>query len=314
MAEESVGTVLVAGTANLAIAVAKTVGGLLSGSSAMLAEAAHSVADTLNQVFLLTALKRSKKPADAQHPFGHGMERYFWSLLAAVGIFVLGAGFSIFEGVRAILEPEQELTSLLVTYGVLGISFILEGISWLRVFRQLRREGTRRQRSTLEHVRKSPDPTTKTVVFEDTAALIGLVLAALGVTLHKLTGEGFWDAAASIAIGILLVGVAYALGRENKSTLIGQAVTEETRAGIRAVIAQSPGVNEVVDLMTLQLGPDDVLVTARVDMDDSARGDTLERYADGVESRLRTQFPEVRHVFLDPTSPRGHATNARGTR
>src|SRR5678815_1325889 len=145
---ETTATVLLAGGANLAIAIAKLVGGLISGSTAMLAESAHSFADTLNQVFLMAALKRSKKPADAQHPFGHGMERYFWSLLAAVGIFVLGAGYSIFEGVRAILEPERELTSLLVTYGVLGISFILEGISWLRAVRQLRREGERRQRST----------------------------------------------------------------------------------------------------------------------------------------------------------------------
>src|SRR6478735_128337 len=129
--EESTGTVLLAGSANLAIAIAKLVGGLISGSTAMLAEAAHSFADTLNQVFLMAALKRSKKPADIQHPFGYGMERYFWSLLAAVGIFVLGAGYSIYEGVRAIIKPE-ELTGLVIAYVVLSVSFVFEGISWLK--------------------------------------------------------------------------------------------------------------------------------------------------------------------------------------
>ena len=195
MAEESTGTVLLAGLSNLAIAIAKTIGGLISGSTAMLAEAAHSVADTLNQVFLMAALKRSKKPADIQHPFGYGMERYFWSLLAAVGIFVLGAGYSIYEGIKAILHPE-ELTSLLVAYVVLAISFVFEGVSWLKAVRQVRGEAKEQGRDTLEHLRTTPDPTAKTVAFEDTAALIGIALAALGVTLHAVTGQGFWDGAA----------------------------------------------------------------------------------------------------------------------
>jgi cation diffusion facilitator family transporter len=139
MADESTGTVLLAGAANLAIAVAKAVAGLMSGSTALLAEAAHSVADTLNQVFLLTALRRSRKPADARHPFGYGMERYFWSLLAAVGIFVLGAGFSIAEGIRAVLRPEP-IAALVIAYSVLAVSFVFETISWLRAVRQVRRE------------------------------------------------------------------------------------------------------------------------------------------------------------------------------
>ena len=303
VAEESRGTVLLAGGANLAIALLKTVGGLLSGSSAMLSEAAHSMADTLNQVFLLTALQRSKKPADAQHPFGYGMERYFWSLLAAVGLFVLGAGFSIFEGIRAILEP-GDLTSLVVTYSVLAISFVFEGVSWLRAVRQVRNEGKQRGRGVLDHLRKTTDPTVQTVVLEDTAALIGLALAALGITLHVLTGDGFWDGAASVAIGVLLIAVAYALGRQNKSILIGEAVPEEVRAGVQQVITGSPGVNSVVELLTMRLGPDEVLITARVDLEESAHGDRLERLADGVERRIRHQFPEVRHVFLDPTAPR----------
>ena len=187
--DESTGTVLLAGGANLAIAVAKLVGGLISGSAAMLAEAAHSFADTLNQVFLLTALRRSRKPADAQHPFGYGMERYFWSLLAAVGIFVLGAGYSIMEGVRAVLEPE-ELGSLTITYVVLGASFVFEGVSWLKAVRQLGREADEQGRGFFHHLRVTPDPTAKTVAFEDTAALVGIVLAALGIFLHSTHGAG----------------------------------------------------------------------------------------------------------------------------
>lgn len=298
--DESAGTVLLAGVANLAIAIAKLVGGLISGSTAMLAEAAHSTADTLNQVFLMAALKRSKKPADAQHPFGYGMERYFWSLIAAVGIFVLGAGYSIFEGVRAVLNPE-DLGSLLITYAVLGLSFLFEGASWLKAVRQLRSEAEERGRGFFEHLRITPDPTIKTVAFEDTAALLGLVLAAIGITLHRVTGQGFWDGAASIAIGLLLVLVAFALGQQNKRALIGQSVPEDMQAAIRSTITESKGIDSLVELLTLRMSPTEVLVAARVDLDDDLTVDELERAAEEVERRVRDVHPEVRHVFLDPT-------------
>jgi cation diffusion facilitator family transporter len=305
MAEESTGTVLLAGLANLAIAIAKTVGGLVSGSTAMLAEAAHSFADTLNQVFLMAALKRSQKPADQQHPFGYGMERYFWSLLAAVGIFVLGAGYSIYEGIKAIFEPE-ELTSLIIAYVVLGISFVFESVSWLKAVRQLKGEAQEQDRSTVEHLRQTTDPTAKTVAFEDTAALIGIVLAAVGITLHAVTGQSFWDGAASVAIGLLLIGVAYALGSQNKDFLIGQSVSEELRSGIRQEIEDAPGVDEVVEVLTMRLAPDEVLVAARVDLDDTASGSDLEMHADEVDRRVRERYPEVRHIFLDPTDAPTH--------
>ncbi len=300
MAEESTGTVLLAGLSNLAIAIAKTIGGLVSGSTAMLAEAAHSVADTLNQVFLMAALKRSQKPADIQHPFGYGMERYFWSLLAAVGIFVLGAGYSIYEGIRAILKPE-DLTGLVIVYVVLAVSFVFEGVSWLKAVRQVRGEARDRDRSTMEHLRRTTDPTAKTVAFEDTAALVGILLAAVGVTLHAMTDQAFWDGAASVAIGVLLIGVAYALGRENKAFLIGQSVDQDLRDGIHHEIESAPGVDKVVEVLTMRLGPDEVLVAARVDLDDAATGGDLEDHADEVDRRLRAHFPEVRHIFLDPT-------------
>ncbi|MCW2866152.1 MAG: cation transporter [Marmoricola sp.] len=301
--DESARTVLLAGSANLAIAIAKLVGGLVSGSTAMLAEAAHSFADTLNQVFLMAALKRSKKPADTQHPFGYGMERYFWSLIAAVGIFVLGAGYSIYEGITSVLHPE-ELGGLLIPFAVLALSFLFEGASWLKAVRQLHGEAKEQGRGMFEHLRITPDPTAKTVAFEDTAALIGIVLAAAGIALHHFTDQGFWDGAASILIGLLLVVVAYALGQQNKSALIGEALTPEAERSIRGIIDESPGIDEVVELLTMRLSPEEVLVAARVDLDDHAEVNELELAADEVERRLKEKHPEVRHVFLDPTDVR----------
>jgi cation diffusion facilitator family transporter len=298
--DESAGTVLLAGAANLAIAVAKLVGGLISGSTAMLAEAAHSFADTLNQVFLMAALKRSKKPADALHPFGYGMERYFWSLIAAVGIFVLGAGYSIFEGIKAVLHAE-ELGSLMISYIVLGLAFLLEGSSWLKAVRQLHGEAVAKDRGFFEHLKITPDPTAKTVAFEDTAALIGLVLAAVGITLHHLTGQGFWDGAASIAIGVLLVAVAYALGQQNKRALIGEALPQAAQDAIRKTIVESDGIDSLVEMLTMRMSPTEVLVAARVDLDDTSTVEEIEQAATEVERRVREAHPEVRHVFLDPT-------------
>ena len=298
---ESQGTVLVAGAANLAIAVAKIVAGVLSGSSAMLAEGAHSVADTVNQVFLLTALKRSDKPADSRHPFGYGKERYFWSLLAAVGIFVLGAGFSVYEGVHSLIHPAP-VESPLVAYVVLAVSFVFEGISWLKALRQLHQEAGEKDVGLVHHVLTTTDPTAKTVAFEDSAALIGIVLAVLGISVHLLTGSAIWDGIASIAIGVLLVVVAASLGAQSKRNLIGEALAPRAREGLTRVINETPGVDVVVELLTMRLGPEDVLVAARVDMDDDYSGDDLERAADQVERRIREEYPEVRHVFLDPTA------------
>jgi cation diffusion facilitator family transporter len=298
--DESLGTVLVAGGANLAIAVAKIVAGALTGSSSMLAEGAHSVADTVNQIFLLTALKRSQKPADVQHPFGYGMERYFWSLLAAVGIFVLGAGFSVYEGIHSLLHPEP-VKALPVAFIVLGVSFLFEGTSWVKAVLQLRREAGHRRVGVFHHVFTTPDPTVKTVAFEDTAALLGILLAATGITLHAVTGNGAWDGVASILIGLLLVAVAISLGSSSKHDLIGEAIPEADREGLTQVINESEGVDVVVELLTMQLGPDDVLVAARVDVDDTRTGGDLEKIADTVERRIRERYPQVRHVFLDPT-------------
>src|SRR5215203_5855493 len=209
---ESTGTVIVAGLANLAIAVAKLIGGLISHSSAMMSEAAHSVADTVTEVFLFVALKRGNRAPDDRHPFGYGRETYFWAFLASLATFALGAGFSIWQGVNTILHGEEQ-GSPLVSYIVLAVSFVLEGASWLKAVRQVR--GAARQWGTTpgQYLSKTTDTTVKAVTFEDTAALIGLVLAAVGLFLEHLTGDPLWDGVAAILIGLLLLLVAYSLAR-----------------------------------------------------------------------------------------------------
>src|SRR3954447_25632026 len=189
---ESAGTVILAGLVNLAIAAAKFVGGMISHSSAMLSEAAHSVADTVTEVLLFVALKRGTKPPDRRHPFGYGRETYFWAFLASLCTFVVGAGFSIYQGVHTIIHGEEQ-GSPLVSYIVLGVSFLLEGTSWLKAVRQVRGAAKQWGTSPGNYLSKTTDTTVKAVTFEDTAALIGLVLAALGLFLEHLTGDPMWD-------------------------------------------------------------------------------------------------------------------------
>jgi len=305
MAEnESTSTVLVAGGANLLIAAAKLVAGLASGSSAMLSEAAHSFGDTLNQVFLMAALRKSQRVADEEHPFGYGMERYFWSLLAAVGIFVLGAGFSAYEGISALTSP-GESGSPTWSFVVLGASFVFEGSSFAKAIFQLRRNAGEVGTDVVHFLRNDADPALRAVVWEDGVALVGLLLAAGGLGLDSLTGERTWDGVASLLIAGLLVSVAYGLGRQNQQYLIGKAASPELRAGIVEAIKQADGVDSVLELMTMRLSPEQVLVAARVDLADHLTPEDIERASDEVDDLIRERFPEVRHVFLDPTPDRG---------
>ena len=302
--EETAGTVVVALIANLAIAVAKITAGVIGGSSAMLAEGAHSVADTTNQVFLLTSLRLSRKEADVTHPFGYGKERFFWSLLAAVGIFVSGAVFSIYEGVHGLLSGESEVAGYLLSYAVLLVSFVAEGTSWFKAVRQLRGEAAEAGRGLMEHVRLSSDPTVKTVFSEDTAALIGLVLAAAGLGLHQLTGQAFWDAAAAIAIGVLLAVVAYLLGRDTKEMLIGEAAPAAVRDGILRELAGHAEVDRVVEVRTMLLGPEALLVAARLDMDDALGAADVENRTDEIASELsRVSRRSARSTWMSRPAP-----------
>ena len=301
--EQSLGTVLLALGANLAVAAAKIAAGLAGQSSALLSEGAHSVADSFNEVMLFTAIKRGNRPADQDHPFGYGKERFFYSLLAAVGIFVAGAGFSVMEGVLTILHHgDSEGGSFLLKYAVLGAAFVFEGISLGRSVVQLRGEARPQGQNVLTHWRKSVDPTVKTVAVEDSAALVGLALAFGGVALHQVTGSSLPDAAASLAIGALLVVVAVILIRADKDLLIGQAAQPEVRRGIVALLESQPEVTAVVELMTEVLGPRELLVAARVDIDDEMTGGQVEEVSTRLERDLRRAFPHVTQVFLDATS------------
>ncbi len=301
---ESRSTVLVALGANLGIAVAKGVAGLLSGSSAMLAEAAHSTADTVNQLFLLAALRRGAKPADATHPFGYGKERFFWSLLAAVGIFVAGGAFSVYEGVHGLLVPAEE-TTYLVSYVVLAVGLLLEGASLVKALRQVRGEARELGRSTWQQVRLTPDPTIKTVVSEDTAAVVGLLLAAGGLGLHQLTGSAVWDSAAAIAIGLVLVVVAFLLGRDTKELLIGEAADPRTRVALYDDLVARPEVDRVVDLLTMLLGPESLLVAVRADLGTSLGSTEVEAFSTRLEQELREHHERVSVVLLDATTATG---------
>lgn len=291
---------LAAGAANLVVMLAKLAAGILTGSSAMLAEAAHSAADTLNQAFLLTSVRQGERPADSGHPFGYGQERYFWSLLAAFGIFIAGAGFSVFEGLLAFRHSGSE-HSPAIAYIVLAVSFIAEGTSLLRATHQVRSEARQRDTQLVDHVRNSPDTTVKAALFEDSAALAGLLLAAAGLGLRELTGSPIWDGAASIAIGGLLVAVAIRLGLDSRDLLIGRAADPKELALIRAEIERPPGVDALLDLRTMHLGPDHLIVAARVALRDDVSANEVEDLADDIDQRLAERLPLVPHVFIDPT-------------
>jgi cation diffusion facilitator family transporter len=297
---ESRKTILAAMGANFAIAVAKLAAGLIGGSSAMLAEAAHSIADTMNQVFLLVSLSLGDRRPDEEHPFGYGKERFFWALLAAVFIFVSGAVFSLFEGVRTIIAGGEE-TAFLITYGVLAFSLVAEGISLLRAISQVRGEAREAGMPLASYLRQSNDPTVRTVLYEDSAAVTGVVLALLGVGLHQLTGNRLWEGIASIAIGLLLVFVAYTLGRDTKHLLIGEAAKPEQRDRLRDVITRHPEVEEVLELLTMYLGPTDLLVAVRLDLRDDLNAREVEELSNLIDRELREADPTVSQVFLDAT-------------
>jgi cation diffusion facilitator family transporter len=295
-------TVLIAGAANILVGLVKLAAGIISGSSAMLAESAHSAADTLDQAFLLTSIRQAERPADREHPFGHGQERYFWSLLAAFGIFVAGGGFSIFEGLLSLSSTHKE--SPLIAYGALAVSFIAEGTSFVRAFRQVRGEARDDHTEVLDHVNRSPDITVKVALFEDSAAMVGLVFAAIGVTMREVTGSPAWDGGASIAIGVLLIVVAVKLGMDSKDLLIGRAASPEVEQVIREEIESQPGVDALLELQTMHMGPDAIIVGARVALNDDLRADQAEDLADEIDRALSEKLPVQVHLFIDPTQTR----------
>jgi cation diffusion facilitator family transporter len=304
-------TVLVAGAANLAIAVAKAVTGVASGSAAMQAEAAHSFADTVTEIFLFVAARRGARGPDAVHPFGHGRETYLWAFLASLATFVAGAGFSLTRGYQTLVHGEPpDPTGVLASYAVLAFAFGVEGVSLTRGLGQARRIAASLDLSPQAYLQVTTDTTVKAVVFEDVAALIGLVLAAAGIGLQQLTGQAAWDGLASIAVGVLLVVVAVSLARTNLSLLVGRAARPQLQDALRASLESLPGVVTVPVFAAVVIGPGDLLVAAKVHFDGAYAAADIERAADDAERRLRSLFPGVRYVFLDPTPSAGRRDTA----
>jgi cation diffusion facilitator family transporter len=293
-------TVLLALAANLGIALAKTFAAVITGSASMAAEAGHSYVDTINEVLLLTALRRSERPADSRHPFGHGPERYFWSLLVAVCIFGMGALFAFLQGVGALMGKGAEEASPLIGYIVLAVSAVLEAISWKQAWKETRQHARERGQGFLDFLRTTDDPTAKSVLFEDSAALLGIVFAAAGLAAHQLTGSAFGDGVASILIGLMLTLVAFLLGRTNRELLIGRQARPEVLDGMREMLGGAPEVEMVVDLMTMNMGTDQILVCARLDFDDSLGAADVERACARLDGELHDKYNEVYEVFLEP--------------
>lgn len=286
-------TVLVALAANLVIAAAKAAGGLMVHSPALLSEAAHSVADSLNEIFLLAALRRSRRPADRQHPFGYGKERFFWSLLAAVGIFVMGGCFSVFQGIEALRNGAHETFSgYVVGLIVLGVALLAEGTSLLRALHQVRKQGG---------AGRLRDPALRTVVAEDGTAVLGVSLAIAGMALHMITGQVAWEASASLAIGVLLVYVAYRLGRDARDQLIGQAADPELSDRIGRLLRVQPEIDSVEALLTMQMGLDSTLVAARIDLVPGLDSERVEEVAVRIKRSITRAVPAADQIFLDVT-------------
>jgi len=298
---ESLMTVLVAFGANLLIAAAKTVAAVLTGSASLTAEAAHSWADSGNEIFLLVANRRSRRPPDPAHPLGYGREAYVWSLFAALGLFVAGAVVSVSQGVEELLRPERA-SHFVVGYIVLAVSFVLEGTSFLQSVRQAKPEAESLQRDLIEHVLATSDPTLRAVFAEDSAALVGVVIAAAALGLHQLTGSPVPDAVGSILIGLLLAAVALVLINRNRRFLVGQEVDPEVRAAAIRALLEAPEVARVTYLRLEVVGPRMVFVVGDVDLTGDDPEPRLAYRLRALEAKI-TASPAVAGAVLSLSAP-----------
>ena len=289
------------------IAVTKFGAAAVTGSSAMLSEAVHSVVDTGNQILLLYGLKRAARPADGAHPFGYGMELYFWTFVVAILIFAVGAGISIYEGISKLLAPHP-ISSPHVNYIVLAIAMVFEAAAWWVAFKEFNRSKGRL--GYLAAVRQSKDPTVFTVLFEDSAAMLGLIAAFIGIFLSDRLGMPALDGAASIVIGLILGGTAVLLAYESKGLLIGEGARPAVIAGIRKIASGKAGIERVNELLTMHLGPRDVLLTLSLDFDDQISAGQVERAISEMESEIKAAYPEVTRVFIEAQSWPAHLRNA----
>lgn len=288
--------------ANGLITVLKFIAAVITGSSGMMAEALHSLADTTNQVFLLLGLRFYERPASEKHPFGYGKERFFWSFVAAIFIFGVGATYAIYEGVQKIIHP-HEPGNLAWAYWILGISFVLESISIGIALYQEINEAHHEGLTFSEYLKESKDPTAKTVIFEDSAALIGIIIAAAGLLLGQYhvppAGGQLWDGISSIAIGLVLAIVAFSLGRASRGLLLGEAATRKSVMALRKAVKSHPNVVDIVELLTMHLAPKQILVNAHVNLKNDLTNSQIIQTIAEIEEKMKQAEPKVDKIFLE---------------
>lgn len=296
MASGSKKVIFAALIGNGLIAITKFIAAFITGSSAMFSEGIHSLVDTGNQVLLLHGMRRARRPPDKRFPFGHGKEIYFWAFTVAVLIFAVGAGISLYEGVHQVLDPHP-VTKPYINYLVLGLAMIFEGGAWYFAFVEFKR--SKGQLGYIEAVMRGKDPTVFTVLFEDSAAMLGLFTALIGVALGDITGNWIYDGIASVIIGLILAGAAIWLAYETKSLLIGEAAMPRVVEGIRKLLVEAPGVERVNEVLTVHMGPEFVLLNVSIQFADDNTTPDLEYAIANLDSRIKQEFPIVKRVFVE---------------
>jgi len=296
MATGSKKVIYVALIGNALIAIIKFIAAAITGSSAMLSEAIHSLVDTGNQVLLLYGLKRAQRPPDKNFPFGYGKEIYFWSFIVAILIFALGAGVSIYEGIIHLLHPKP-ITTPYINYIVIGFAMMFEGFAWYFAFKAFTK--SKGKWSYIMAVQRGKDPSIFVVLFEDSAALIGLVVAFLGIFLGQVTGIVYFDGAASIIIGLILAGTAIWLAYETKGLLIGESANDSIVQGIRELASGHDYVEHVNEVLTLHMGPDFILVNISLDFMDEATADEIETTVEKLDKEIKKNYLQVKRVFVE---------------
>lgn len=296
MASGSKKVIIAALIGNALISITKFLAALVTGSSAMLSEGIHSLVDTGNQILLLYGLKRAARPADENFPFGHGKEVYFWSFVVAILIFALGGGISIYEGIQHLLHP-MPLKNPLINYIVLSLAMLFEGMAWYFALREFSR--AKGKWGYIEAVQRTKDPSIFVVLFEDSAAMLGLLVAFVGIALTQYTDILYFDGAASVIIGFILVGTAIWLAYETKGLLIGESANRHVVKGIRTILQTSPVIEQVNEVLTMHMGPDFILANISVDFKNSLTTGQLENAIALLDREIKQQYSQVKRIFIE---------------
>ncbi len=289
------------------IAITKFFASFYTGSSAMMSEAVHSVVDTGNQGLLLFGIKRANRPKDERHPFGYGMEIYFWAFVVAILIFAVGAGVSIYEGIHKLQHPEA-ISSPYINYLVLGAAMIFEGVAWYIAYKEF--DKMKGNQSLFQAVRHSKDPTVFTVLFEDSAAMLGLMVAFVGIFIASSFGVLWADGAASIVIGLILAATAVLLAFETKGLLIGEAASPELIQSIEEIVQKDRSILHVNELRSMHMGPNDILLALSLDFQDDISAGQVEHQISNLEQEIKTKHNEIKHLFIEVQSKSAHDADA----